>query len=102
MSPSLKIHVDSVYTLTPALEPHLHFNATWNAASEQVCANLWYDVDLSLESELHVDIEWAHIQFDLDDVCGPKNLYNNTAEIGEKCVCVGVSECGGVQRAMTV
>eukprot|EP00696_Hemimastix_kukwesjijk_P000026 gnl/Hemi2/10054_TR3481_c0_g1_i1.p1 gnl/Hemi2/10054_TR3481_c0_g1~~gnl/Hemi2/10054_TR3481_c0_g1_i1.p1 ORF type:complete len:439 (-),score=206.28 gnl/Hemi2/10054_TR3481_c0_g1_i1:113-1429(-) len=83
--PTIKMHVDSVFTFQVTANPSITLDITGNTQSKQLCATATGDVGLSCQAELDINLPWVHVV--TDKVFGPYTLYDTgSQQLYTKCV----------------
>lgn len=85
--PSWVMSLDGFYSITYDFIPQIDLDVTGNATLKEgtLCAKLWDEMELTMQSELQIKIPF--FAFHWDDSWGPKTLFDTgTKLIGQKCI----------------
>jgi len=83
-APSISLHANQLFTYTVALTPNLHMEVQGDASTRQLCETTSYDVALTSEAELHLNIDWLHVHD--DKTWGPKTIWATKGDLSQTCV----------------
>lgn len=87
LTPSLKLHVNQLFSYTLQINPGMNMNIQGDTSSKQICESVAYDVELTSQADLHLNINWANIHDDM--TWGPKSIWAKNGTVSQ--VCVGAS-----------
>jgi len=83
--PTISLYVDNIYTFRTEIEPIIFGKVYGTIAERKVCAELDYEFDIKVESELSINIPWVHIHY--DKIFDWKTIYDTGIQsIATKCV----------------
>jgi len=84
ITPTLTAHFDKILKYTMQATPTLDLTVTGSEADKQVCAKSTYDVTVTSETELNINIPWANIK---EDKKWDTTVYESgTQNIEDKCI----------------
>ena len=74
VSPSVQFYLDKVFHANLDTNPNMHSLVTWDSISEQLCANITYQIEMDTFAEFDLDVSWLgiHDQY----TWGPKTIYD--------------------------
>lgn len=82
--PSVALHVNQLYSYTLTLDPSVNMQIQGDTANKKICETVDYGVNLATESELHLNIGWAHVHQDRQ--WGPSVIWQNNGTLSNACV----------------
>jgi len=82
--PTVALHVNQLYSYTLSLDPGVNMQIQGDTTGKKICETVDYGVNLSTESELHLNIGWANVH--QDRVWGPTVIWQNNGTLPQACV----------------
>lgn len=79
--------LDGFYSITYDFIPQIDLDILGNATMKEgnLCAQLWDEMELTMESELQITIPW--FAFHWQDTWGPNTLWDTgKKQIAQKCI----------------
>ena len=75
VSPSIQFNLDKVFHAELDTTPHMDGLATWDSSTNQLCANVTYEVEMDAFAEFDLDVSWLgiHDQYKW----GPVTIYDS-------------------------
>ena len=75
VSPSIQFNLDKVFHAELDTIPHMDGLATWDSSTNQLCANVTYEVEMDAFAEFDLDVSWLgiHDQYKW----GPVTIYDS-------------------------
>eukprot|EP00294_Goniomonas_avonlea_P008934 CAMPEP_0114555274 /NCGR_PEP_ID=MMETSP0114-20121206/8662_1 /TAXON_ID=31324 /ORGANISM="Goniomonas sp, Strain m" /LENGTH=432 /DNA_ID=CAMNT_0001740389 /DNA_START=20 /DNA_END=1318 /DNA_ORIENTATION=- len=83
--PSVGMHVDNLFKYAITIAPQVNMEVQGSTETQQICETATYNVDLSSEAEMQININSLNIH--IDKVYGPKLIWSSgTQNISHACV----------------
>lgn len=81
--PTLGMHVNNMFSYKMTFGPTLSMAVTGSTEEKKLCETTNYDLELSKEAELHLNVDWAFIHE--NKVWGPTKIWSKSGQLSQAC-----------------